>query len=85
MKKNPTNYTVDVPLKSGGFVSVQAFEDSDGNVVASSAHRQPIKGPKVHGGHCALCGAEVDPMTRESFRGVCSECVKKDTTGRWDE
>jgi hypothetical protein len=57
-----------------GNYEVAAYEQKDGTLVAPSQFRQPITGPKCHGGHCNTCGAELEAMTQESFRGKCDEC-----------
>ena len=48
-----------------------------GDPVPSSAYRQSVKGEKVHGGHCAHCHMELEPMSRESLRGQCDDCYAK--------
>jgi hypothetical protein len=42
----------------------------------SSSYRQPIHGPKIHGGHCCYCNCELEPMSNESHHGFCDECGK---------
>lgn len=52
-----------------------------GELVVSTAFRQPVSGAKIHGGHCALCGCELTRTTNESARGVCDACAEGDP--RW--
>ena len=83
-KLKQSDKTIEVRAPGGdGTYTVQAFETEDGELVAPSAYRQSIHGPKVHGGHCGMCNAELEPMTNESRRGICDDCVKADKTGRW--
>lgn len=79
----PSEQTVEVRLQSGGYIAVPAFEDADGELIVPTQHRQELTGGKCHGGHCAICGAELQAHTRESFRGVCDDCAKDDP--RWSE
>lgn len=52
----------------------------------SSAHAQPLTGAKIHGGHCCMCGVELDAYSHESSMGVCDQCVAdpKINQGRWE-
>ena len=51
----------------------------------ATAYSQPLTGAKVHGGHCCVCGVELDRASHESAMGVCDECVAdpKINQGRW--
>jgi hypothetical protein len=80
MKLMPSEKTVEVRVGDGN-LTVTAFTTEDGKLVAPSQYRQPLRGPKCHGGHCAMCGAELEAMTRESQRGVCDDCAVSDP--RW--
>lgn len=73
---------VKAPGGAGNY-EVTAFETKGGELIAPSQFRQPLVGAKVHGGHCGMCGAELEPMTQESFRGVCDACAAADPLGRW--
>lgn len=82
MTKIQLSHTIYHKLKDGTELQVPAFEDElTGEIVSSSAWRQPKKGAKVHGGHCCICNKELDRETRESYRGVCNDCAKDDP--RW--
>lgn len=84
MALKPSKETIEVRAPGGaGNYTVQAFETEDGKLVAPSAFRQPLTGPKCHGGHCGICGAELDAQTRESYRGVCDACAAADPLKRW--
>ena len=42
----------------------------------ASSHRQPLNGPKVHGGHCCYCHAELELYSADSKLGFCEACGK---------
>lgn len=42
----------------------------------ASSHRQDLRGPKCHGGHCCWCNAELEPYSLESALGFCEPCGK---------
>jgi len=75
MVLKPSAKTVDVRIAGGGNLTVPAYETEDGKLVAPSWARQPLKGPRIHGGHCSMCSAELEPFTTESNRGVCDACA----------
>ena len=81
MKAQVLSHTIMHKVPGGSTFEVPAYEDENGNIIASSAYRQPLTGPKIHGGHCALCSAELEPYSAESMRGVCDVCAKDDP--RW--
>ena len=77
-KKLLDNTVTPVRAPSGaGTILVQAY-GTEANPLPSSAFRQPLTGPKVHGGHCAGCGAELESHSMESYRGKCDTCKGKE-------